>query len=83
LNITIVTVVIGEEGKGRKGLGPPHWGWGVGGTKPTWSIVNLIINYVIAEKQWCHVINRTTSERCREIRPATPRAQGATDVPPH
>lgn len=45
------------------------------GAKPTPSIVNLIINYVIAEKQWCHVINRTATEQCRANRPAMPRRQ--------
>lgn len=59
-----------------KGTVPQTGGWGA---KPTRSIVNLIINYVIAEKQWRHVINRTTSERCRDIRPATPRAQGGAE----
>jgi len=42
------------------------------GVKPTLSIVNLIINYIIAEKQWYRVINRTTSEHSRAIRPAVP-----------
>lgn len=48
---------------------------GTVGAKPTPSIVNLIINYVIAEKQWCHVINRTATEHCRANRPAMPRRQ--------
>jgi hypothetical protein len=42
------------------------------GAKPTLSIVNLIINYIIAEKQWYRVINRTTSEHSRAIRAAMP-----------